>query len=69
MFGLGSLWLSQENFPLTRIDPAAEKVAQLFRGAGGGAIQIVGNALWLSNLKEKTLWRIDPKRVLATLAE
>jgi virginiamycin B lyase len=68
-FGLASLWLTQESFPLTRIDPATERVVQQFWGAGGGAIHISGNSLWLSNLKEKTIWRIDPKRVLATLAE
>lgn len=67
--GLGSVWVTMEGFPLTRIDPASEKVMQQFWGAGGGAIQVVGNSLWLSNLKERTLWRIDPKRVLATLAE
>lgn len=68
-FGLGSLWLTQEGFPLTRIDPQAETVAQQFWGAGGGAIQVAANALWLSNRNEKTLWRIDPKRVMATLAD
>ena len=67
--GLGSLWLTQEGFPLTRIDPQTEKVVQQFFGAGGGAIQIAANSLWLSNRAEKTLWRIDPKRVAATLAE
>jgi streptogramin lyase len=69
--GLGSVWVTTENFPLTRIDPTAEKekVVQQFWGAGGGAIQIAANALWLSNLHEGTLWRLDPKRVQATLAE
>jgi sugar lactone lactonase YvrE len=68
-FGLGSVWVTQEGFPLTRIDPQTEKVAQQFWGAGGGAIQVAGNSLWLSNTNLKTLWRIDPKRVIATLAE
>lgn len=67
--GLGSVWLTQEGFPLTRIDPQTDKVAQQFWGAGGGAISIAANSLWLSNLSLKTLWRIDPKRVTATLAE
>ena len=67
--GLGSAWLTQEGFPLTRIDPQNDKVVQQFWGAGGGALQIAGNALWLTNLHEKTLWRIDPKRVAATLSE
>jgi virginiamycin B lyase len=67
--GLGSVWITLAGFPLTRIDPAAEKVVQQFWGAGGGAIQIAANAIWLSNVAEGTLWRLDPKRVQATLAE
>jgi len=67
--GLGSVWVTLEGFPLTRIDPGTEKVVQQFWGVGGGAIQIAANALWLSNLHEGTLWRLDPKRVQATLAE
>jgi streptogramin lyase len=67
--GLGSVWVTVEGFPLTRIDPGAEKVVQQFWGVGGGAIQIAANALWLSNLHQGTLWRLDPKRVQATLAE
>jgi hypothetical protein len=63
------VWVSLDGFPLVRIDPAAEKVAQQFWGEGGGAIQFGFNAIWLSNLKQNTLWRIDPKRVEATLAE
>jgi virginiamycin B lyase len=67
--GLGSVWVTQEGFPLTRIDPQTEKVVQQFWGPGGGAIQVAVNSVWLTNLNEKTLWRIDPKRVAATLAE
>jgi len=67
--GAGSVWVTQDGFPLTRIDPQTDKVAQQFWGPGGGAIQFGAGALWISNLREKTLWRVDPKRVLATLAE
>ena len=67
--GLGSIWVTQEGFPLTRIDPQTEKAVQQFWGAGGGALQVGANALWLSNVREGTLWRLDPKRVQATLAE
>jgi len=67
--GLGSIWVTLEGFPLTRIDPQSEKAVQQFYGTGGGAIQIGANALWLSNTRDGTLWRLDPKRVQATLAE
>jgi virginiamycin B lyase len=68
-FGQGSLWVTLHGFPITRIDPVSEKVAQQFVGPGGGAIQFGQGSVWLTNLKEGTLWRIDPKRILATLAE
>lgn len=67
--GQGSVWVTQSGFPITRIDPQTDHVVQQFYGEGGGVIQVGLNAVWLSNLKEKTLWRIDPKRIAATLAE
>jgi virginiamycin B lyase len=67
--GQGSVWVTLTGFPITRIDPLSEKVAQQFWGAGGGAIQLGQGSVWLTNLQEGTLWRIDPKRILATLAE
>jgi streptogramin lyase len=70
--GDGAVWVTATGFPLTRIDPVTETVAQQFWGEGGGAIQFTAgqtSAIWLSNLNNGTLWRIDPKRVLATLAE
>lgn len=70
-YGLGSLWVTMQGFPLTRIDTTAdkEKVVQQFYGEGGGAIQIGLGSIWLSNVNSGNLWRIDPKRVAATLAE
>lgn len=68
-FGAGSLWVSLPGFPVTRIDPKDEKVVQQFWGAGGGAIFFGHGSLWVTNIKEGTFWRIDPKRVVATLAE
>ena len=68
-FSPGTVWVTLPGFPLTRIDSATGKVMQQFWGAGGGAIQYAFNSLWLSNMHEGTLWRIDPRRVVATLAE
>jgi virginiamycin B lyase len=67
--GSGSIWVTLTGFPITRIDPASEKVMQQFWGAGGGAIQFGAGSVWLTNLQDGTLWRLDPKRILATLAE
>lgn len=72
-FGEGYLWVTQTGFPLARIDTKSdgksEAVLQQFNGEGGGAIAISSGAIWLSNIKAGTLWRIDPKRVIATLPE
>lgn len=71
-FGEGSLWVTQTGFPLTRINPETEAVAQQFYGEGGGvAIQTSKGAIWLAHPtgSDGLVWRIDPKLVLATLAE
>jgi streptogramin lyase len=68
-FGEGYLWVTMTGFPLTRVDVATETVAQQFWGDGGGAITTSAGAIWLSNLNNGTISRIDPKLVLATLAE
>src|SRR5262249_22956879 len=68
-FGEGSIWITQAGFPLTRVDPRSDKVAQQFVGEGGGAVQTGGGAVWLANIKKGTVGRLDPKRIAATLAE
>ncbi len=70
-FSENYLWVTQTGFPLTRIDVTAEmeKIAQQFWGDGGGSLSSANGALWLSNTTRGTVWRLDPKRVLATLAE
>lgn len=68
-FGENFLWVTQTGFPLTRIDPMSETVMQQFNGEGGGAITVSPGAIWLSNLKQGTVGRIDPKLVLATIPE
>ena len=69
--GDGSVWVTMAGFPLTRISvtPEKEAVVQQFFGTGGGAIAASAGAIWLSNVAQGTLWKIDPKRVVATLAE
>ncbi|MDE3198239.1 MAG: hypothetical protein KGN84_17960 [Acidobacteriota bacterium] len=68
-YGDNYLWVTMSGFPLTRIDVTTESVAQQFWGEGGGAITTSSGAIWLSNLNDRTISRIDPKLVLATLAE
>lgn len=75
-FGDGSLWASVPGFPLTRIDPEVTtddgkkaEVLQQFVGKGGGAIHFGAGALWMVNPGDGTMWKIDPKRILATVAD
>jgi DNA-binding beta-propeller fold protein YncE len=70
-YGENFLWVTQTGFPLTRIDTTTdkEKVEQQFWGEGGGLVSISPGAIWLANVGKGTLWRLDPRRVLATLAE
>ncbi len=68
-FGENFAWVTLTGFPLNRIDPQTGKVAQQFVGEGGGAISVGLGSIWLTNKAAANVWRIDPKRVLATLAE
>lgn len=67
--GEGSVWLTLPGFPITRVDPQSDRVVQQFYGPGGGAILSGGGFVWLSNIREGTVLKFDPKRIAATLAE
>jgi virginiamycin B lyase len=64
--GEGSVWVTSFEYPVTRIDPAINTVAQQFVGPGGDAIRVGHGSVWLSNLRQSNVWRLDPKRVEAT---
>jgi virginiamycin B lyase len=63
--GEGSVWVSVPGFPLSRIDPRTNRLAQQFTGPGGGVLAIGLKSLWLAATPTH-VWRIDPKRVEAT---
>jgi YVTN family beta-propeller protein len=67
--GDGSVWVTSFEFPITRIDVGTNKVVQQFEGPGGDAIRFGHGSVWLSNLRAANVWRIDPKRIVATLPE
>jgi YVTN family beta-propeller protein len=67
--GEGSVWVTSFGFPVSRIDPATNKVVQQFVGKGGDALRVGLGSIWLSHYEGGVVWRIDPKRVAATLAE
>jgi DNA-binding beta-propeller fold protein YncE len=65
--GEGSVWVTAFEYPLSRIDPSANTVVQQFYGPGGDAVRVGLGSVWLSNYKQGNVWRIDPRRVEATL--
>jgi YVTN family beta-propeller protein len=67
--GEGSVWITVFDLPLTRIDVASNKVVQQFTGEGGDAVRFGLGSVWLCHLKGGKVWRFDPKRIEATLAE
>ena len=67
--GEGSVWVTAFEYPLSRIDPSTNAVAQQFTGKGGDAVRVGHGSVWLSNFEAGNVWRIDPRRVLATLPE
>jgi virginiamycin B lyase len=67
--GEGSVWVTSFDFPISRIDPESNRVVQQFVGDGGDAIRVGLRSVWLSNLKAHNVWRIDPKRIEATLPD
>ena len=64
---LASIWATSFEFPITRIDPATNTVVQQFFGPGGDAIRAGRGSVWLSNLRQGNVWRLDPKRIEATV--
>jgi virginiamycin B lyase len=67
--GEGSVWVTAFEFPLSRIDPSTNTVVQQFAGKGGDAVRVGLGSIWLSNIEAGNVWRIDPRRVEATLPD
>jgi len=63
--GEGSVWATVFQFPLTRIDPATNTVAQQFYGKGGDSVRVGFGSVWLADLEGGKLLRLDPKRIKA----
>jgi len=60
-FGDGAVWATIPQIPITRIDPATNTVVKQWEGAGGDSIRVAFGSVWLSNLREQNVWRIDLK--------
>lgn len=60
-FGEGHVWATVFQIPLSKIDPATNRVVKQWVGAGGDSVRVGHGSLWLSNLREQNVWRIDLK--------
>ena len=59
-YGAGSVWATMFDFPLTQVDPKANKVVKQWGGPGGDGIRFGFESVWLSNGRQGTVWRISP---------
>jgi|HigsolmetaAR202D_1030399.scaffolds.fasta_scaffold05258_2 Uncharacterized conserved protein len=62
-YGEGFVWLTVFQIPLTQIDPNTNQVVRQWVGPGGDAVRVGHGSVWLSNLRQQNLWRIDPKQL------
>jgi YVTN family beta-propeller protein len=58
-FGSNHVWATLFQAPITEIDPAANKVVRQWFGSGGDSIRVAFGSIWLCNLRQQTVWRID----------
>lgn len=60
----GTVWAAIFQVPLTAIDARTNKVAAQWVGNGGDGVRAGLGSVWLSNLRQQTVWRIAPQRNL-----
>ena len=61
--GGGAVWITMFQIPITRIDAKTNKVTHQYAGPGGDAILYAHGAVWLSNLREQNIWRLDVAKI------
>ena len=57
-YGGGSVWATVFGYPITRIDPATNKVVQQWTGKGGDSIRFAHESVWLTFLTGAKVWRL-----------
>lgn len=58
-YGGGSVWATVFGYPITRIDPATNKVVAQWTGKGGDSIRYAHGSLWLTFLTGAKVWRLS----------
>ena len=61
-YGEGSVWATEIQIPITRIDPTTNTVTQQWFGTGGDSIRVGHGSVWLTDLFHGKVWRLDPKQ-------
>jgi YVTN family beta-propeller protein len=61
-FGFGHVWATVFQIPISEIDPDVNKVIRQWTGNGGDSIRAGHGSIFLSNLRDHNVWRIDPKQ-------
>jgi glyoxylase-like metal-dependent hydrolase (beta-lactamase superfamily II) len=61
--GEGEIWVSARTIPVSRINPATNKVTAQFVGPGGDALRAGNGYVWLSNGRNSNVWRFTPDRL------
>lgn len=59
--GESAVWVTAIGKPLSKIDPATNRVVVQYVGKGGDALRVGLGSLWLSNHEFHEVWRLDPK--------
>ena len=58
--GGGSVWVTMPRTPVSRVDPATDRVTERFVGEGGDCIGFSDGSVWLSNNALGTVSRLRP---------
>jgi len=61
-FGFGHVWATVFTIPITEIDPESNQVVRQWTGNGGDSIRAGHGSVFLSNLRDHNVWRIDPSK-------
>jgi streptogramin lyase len=61
-YGEGYVWVTVFEIPLTQIDPETNKVVKQWGGPGGDSVRVGHGSVWLTNIRQENVWRLDPKQ-------
>jgi virginiamycin B lyase len=61
-FGEDHVWATIPQIPLSEIDPASNQVIRQWTGPGGDSVRVGHGSVWLSNLRQQNVWRLNPKQ-------